>query len=40
MYTLTVPLPWSEVVGVALLALGLLLLVKLISIVVRFIPFF
>lgn len=40
MHTLTIPLVWSSVVAVVLVAIGLLLLVKLLSIIVRFIPFF
>ena len=40
MYSLTIPFVWSTIVAVALVAIGVLLLVKVLVILIRFIPFF
>lgn len=39
MHSLTIPLIWSPVVAVAVAAIGVLILIKALSIIVRFIPF-
>lgn len=40
MYSVTIPMVWSEIIIVALVAMGVIILFKILWVLVRMIPFF